>query len=693
MAKTSRDTTTPLDPRTQKSLAKIKYRPEIDGLRAFAVIAVIINHFNKDLLPSGYLGVDIFFVISGYVITGSLSGRESQHLGDFILSFYERRVKRLVPALALFIAISALALCLFNPEPNYSLEVATFALFGLSNISLKNTATDYFAPATALNPFTHTWSLGVEEQFYLLFPFIIWFSGFGRQHANGARNLFLSISTLSLASVFAFVYLYHTNQPAAYFLMPPRFWELGIGCLIFLSLQKQTWIDTFSKKLPTLFLLTALIGLLFVPLSLAIPATVSTVALTGLLICSLRQNTHAFELLTHKAIVYVGLISYSLYLWHWGVLSISRWTIGIHWWTVPFQIALMVILAAGSYQFVEKPIRQGRYQLKRLFTLLAGLATLLTTGLIPFLLSKQTTNKLFVGETAKLKESGVTTLTSPYRIQGAPGQWMGEECVLSNDNEVGTVFNLKNCTLGNFNTAKHRILVIGNSFSAAFVEAFDQLVKDDKYSVTITSSWGATPVQTANTAGPWGKANYYYWHSLLPSLFNQLRKGDIVLAINDLSSYSPPSPSPESKQNLSQLEQGITNLSKTLYNRGVRLIYLHALPFAREAQCAPNAAIKQWYAPFDKDKCPIPAKDISFQRRSYLDETLRRLQANHGITILDLFEVFCPTSSCQYTETHGKVLYRDEFSHPSVEAVRLAAPAIRSILTSSPAASKHHLSQ
>ena len=116
---------------------KSNYRPEIDGLRALAVVAVIINHFNKDWLPSGYLGVDIFFVISGYVITSSLSGRKSKDLADFILSFYERRIKRLVPALALFIATCALLICIFNPEPNYHLEVATFALFGLSNISLK----------------------------------------------------------------------------------------------------------------------------------------------------------------------------------------------------------------------------------------------------------------------------------------------------------------------------------------------------------------------------------------------------------------------------------------------------------------------------------------------------------------------------------------------------------------------------
>ena len=141
--------------------SKGKYRPEIDGLRAFAVVAVIINHFNKDLLPSGYLGVDIFFVISGYVITSSLAGRQSKNFLDFLTGFYERRIKRLVPALVVFVLITSVLISLFNPEPGVALGLGWKSLFGASNISLYRSSTDYFAQSTELNPFTHTWSLGV----------------------------------------------------------------------------------------------------------------------------------------------------------------------------------------------------------------------------------------------------------------------------------------------------------------------------------------------------------------------------------------------------------------------------------------------------------------------------------------------------------------------------------------------------
>ena len=214
-----------IDIEENKSSSKSRYRPEIDGLRGFAVVAVIINHFNKVILPGGYLGVDIFFVISGFVITSSLYQRPSKNFKDFISGFYERRIKRLVPALSVFVLIMSIAICLFNPNPILSLRTGLTSLFGLSNLYLLRYSTNYFSQSTELNVFTHTWSLGVEEQFYILFPFLIWFSGFGRQTKNGIRNLFLIIGTLTITSLIGFLYLYQSNQPSAYFLMPTRFWE------------------------------------------------------------------------------------------------------------------------------------------------------------------------------------------------------------------------------------------------------------------------------------------------------------------------------------------------------------------------------------------------------------------------------------------------------------------------------------
>ena len=659
------------------------YRPEIDGIRAFAVTAVIINHFSKELLPSGYLGVDIFFVISGFVITSSLASRPSKNFRDFLAGFYTRRIKRLVPALVLFVLITSILICLFNPTPDASLKTGITSLFGLSNLYLLYLSTDYFAASTELNVFTHTWSLGVEEQFYFLFPFLVWFTGFGRLATKGSRNLFWVMGALSVASLIAFVYSYKTNQPAAYFLMPTRLWELGAGCLLFLGLKHSNSFFRTLEKIPSLIVIGSLVAVLFVPFQFAVQATFAIVVLTAILITCLHSGTAAYNLFTHPQVVYIGLISYSLYLWHWGVLSISRWTIGIHWWSVPLQIALILLLSIASYRYVETPLRRSGWSAARWKSIGYGLGASAISTVLLFSLVKIPNLSLYTGRSLSLDAaSGTGSLTNTYSLKQVNSLWRGDKCVLGANSQVGKKILVEDCTLGNFSNAKKRVVVLGNSFSAAFTQAFDDLVVSDEYSVTITSSWGASPVKEIPNNSTWDKANYYYWDSVVPSLINRLRPGDWVFLINDMESFSPKYRTSETNERLKQLESGLEALSGKLSARGIRLAILHGNPFAREAHCQGIIASRQWFRPFDVS-CQMPNRRDSLQRRDNLNTVLVSLEVKGKLRIVDLFDVFCPEEQCTFNAKNGQVLYRDEWSHPSVEGARLSSPIIRKVLTSS----------
>ena len=217
------------------------YRRDIDGLRAVAVVAVIVHHYFLELLPSGFLGVDVFFVISGYVITQSLVKIEAGSLAGYLAVFYSRRVRRLMPALLFCVAVTSTAFLLLASEPPEEVfRTGALALLGLSNLYLANSANDYFSLATQLNPFTQTWSLSVEEQFYLLYPPLLAFVGLAcRPRAGAATGAQKSLFVLSCISLLLYLYLQQRNTPLAFYMMPARFWELCAGGMLYLAAREQ----------------------------------------------------------------------------------------------------------------------------------------------------------------------------------------------------------------------------------------------------------------------------------------------------------------------------------------------------------------------------------------------------------------------------------------------------------------------
>jgi len=349
------------------------YVPGIDGLRAIAILSVVFFHLNHALLPGGFTGVDIFFVISGYVISKSLAASESDNFSSFILGFYKRRVLRIVPALLFFLVTTAFFSTLFTPEPWTWLSAlnegtALSAFFGVSNFFLVMSADGYFSERIPYNPFMHTWSLAVEEQFYLFFPLIFYISMKAKN--NHAAFRILSASPLPIIAVLSLAFSAYETTAAherAFYMLPSRFWELAAGALLFQVHARGLLLGGAPLVYPGLLLLGAgvlVFGFMeaddkhfpfpwaLVPVVGALLMIAGTVATTG-------RRSGVQTLIESRPLTYIGRISYSLYLWHWPVFSLFRWTVGL---SGPTTVLMALLLTFGfsifSYQLLENRFRE-----------------------------------------------------------------------------------------------------------------------------------------------------------------------------------------------------------------------------------------------------------------------------------------------------------------------------------------------
>ncbi|MDC1198762.1 acyltransferase [bacterium] len=334
-----------------------KYDPEIDGLRAIAVLSVMFYHFDVAFMSGGFIGVDVFFVISGFLIT-RLIAREIEETGRFIFSrFYLRRLKRLFPALLSTTIFSLIAsVLLFSPENLTSYAESLFAaLFSVSNFYFWYEA-DYFDALANTKPLLHTWSLSVEEQFYLIWPaaLVILISRFSRAVLYAALG-FLIVASIGLGDFWA-----HEDRTGAFYLLPTRIAELGIGAALVWLEKAGPW----SRKLnePAMLLGLALIAVAAFEFTqrTRIPGHNALLPCLGAaLVIRARHASYAAFVLRAPPIVQVGRISYSLYLVHWPLMVFYQtyW----HGEIGPFdQIGLVVsslLLAWLQYRFVEQKFR------------------------------------------------------------------------------------------------------------------------------------------------------------------------------------------------------------------------------------------------------------------------------------------------------------------------------------------------
>lgn len=695
-----------------------KYRPEIDGLRALAVIAVILNHIHPNLLPSGYLGVDIFFVISGYVITGSITNREANSLTEHLSGFYLRRIKRLFPALITCIIVTSLLICLFNPKPADSLNTGMAALLGGSNLYLFHRATDYFASSTQLNVFTHTWSLGVEEQFYFFYPIFLWYAlklartskrlwkvflaflslvgltiivskvftgsslGFlpggistliplipyglvacaiplaahlkpWRGQRQNAITLLIALTALSLC---LYLFTYDSNFPAAYFLMPARLWELSAGCLLFLWLNRDGKFQPISLA-PNL-LVPLLVASLFLPLALGKQATVLVVGLTTLLIGSLKPGTAVYRIFIHPWVQKIGIISYSLYLWHWSVLSLSRWTIGVSSWTIIPQLILMFLLALASFHWIEEPFRNSKQ--------LQSQIRVLGTGLTAVVLA-------FLGVFSLKVEAGHLSLDR--RFPNGFARSMEERAKKFNtpriDHRVDPIKLTQSLTVdeSNHTLPRPRVYLIGDSHAEHYVDSLREILPERGLG-TATIGWRCgyiLPEDIGRLTRQWMVGCEHYKTFIDSFIDREVQPGDVFVLSQRWNE----------KKEAPHLSAAIKELASRLAAKKVPLILLDDVP--ELAVEDPLFCERRPWRPLPRSDCFQPLQQVNENQKGMdaIGSTLTRSKL-HNVSYLKLRGLYCLGSVCG--PTVGKeMIYRDN-NHLNYQGSLIGARKIAALI-------------
>ena len=350
-----------------RAASRTSYRPDIDGLRGIAVLAVVAYHAFPHLLPGGFVGVDIFFVISGFLISTILFDSITSNKFSLV-DFYARRVRRIFPALlVIFIFCYWLGWFILLPHEFQQLgkHIASGASF-ISNFVFWSEV-GYFDNTAITKPLLHLWSLGIEEQFYILWPFIVWIAYKWR---ISWWYFILGIASLSFLLNLHFV---STNLTAAFYSPFTRIWELLLGSLVALiNLRRQfnsVGVPAYKyvSELVSVLAVGALVfslsviqqGMLF-PGAWALLPTVATAALIG----TSQNSWFNQNILSNRALVWLGLISFPLYLWHWPLLSFARIIEGqaLTFSTRLIIVALSLGLAWLTYLFIERPVRFGSYQ-------------------------------------------------------------------------------------------------------------------------------------------------------------------------------------------------------------------------------------------------------------------------------------------------------------------------------------------
>lgn len=468
--------------------AALSYRADIDGLRALAVLGVIAFHANPRLLPGGFVGVDVFFVLSGFLITGLIM--EALEAGSFNFSdFYTRRIKRIFPAY-IVVAVTTLALSSYLLIPNdyifYTTSLAASWAF-LSNVFFSMLSWGYFGQRTEEFPLLHTWSLSVEEQFYFVFPVVLVFL------SRHYRKYLVPVLIL-LGAVFAAISQMKTGEIKSYFLITSRAHELIIGALAFFLARRFPAPAAAMASLMALLGITLVSGsFLLINKELPFPGLNSLFPCIGtaLLLYAGTTVNATSQLLRKRPLVAVGLISYSLYLWHWPIFAFLKYRqVELTAAVALAAVALAFMLAYLTWRFVENPIRRNNA--------IGFRQAAIPLYVVPAAVFMSVGGYSYVTEGAPQRfSSEMRELISSYSFE----RDLGRTCsVRAEDYKKITLdYLLAHCAFGAADQEKARVLLMGDSHAHHFKPFIDRLSRDAGLKAVYHVQGGCFPTELQAT--------------------------------------------------------------------------------------------------------------------------------------------------------------------------------------------------
>ncbi len=615
----------------------LTFLPAVQGIRAIAVIAVVLYHFHPKSLPFGYLGVDIFFVISGFIVSYIYSGKIFSLKSIF--KFYSKRILRIYPSLILVLLIVTYSSIFLDrtEELKKTSQESIMAIFSVINFYFSTFNSEYFSIDIINNPFLHLWSISTEMQFYLLFPFIF----FLFQKLN-KKLLYIITSLVIIFSLIFYLDLIKFNNFSNYYLLHSRFWQFILGILIFKIYTFGHKIKSLNFQKINLFVLNITFILILVFMYFRMPFNlngISITLLTGVLILSSSMITNSHNILTNTFFQFLGKLSFSIYIWHWIILYFIKKFFNFNLFNSLLGLIIIIIISYITYNYWEIKFRVSLLNKRYLQKFIFLFSVLFITNLI-------STTPI-----SQLRFEGLKQKLSNYELRKGFTE-LEKNCIL----DYGEDFS-KWGEMCLKNSASEKIVFWGDSHAVALAEAFQAYNINDSLEVSLLSTSSCPPILLLDSRiSPNNLCkinNDFVYNSIVQS------KPDKVVLVARWYVYANQE---WYKSGLKSLQQTIFELKKL----GISDIYLIAsspewgepLPNSLWKEAISNSSFSQ----FLPNSRVSSLRDINFN--------LNEMAADAKIFYLDPLSTWCNRESCKTYNFPNFYLYQIDADHLSIGSAR-----------------------